>query len=382
MAQRILALLLLTSVFSTIALARERAEEPAKGSSADATTGLDCRKPEHRARLLAKHGGTMESEAAVALSLNWLANHQQEDGSWRFDHRGGECKGRCVNHGTLDIAPNAATTMALLPFLAAGHTHSRGEFKSTVRAGVEFLVKNMEKKAEGGSFDEPGGSMYSHGLATIALCEACAMTGDMNLMKPAQLALDYIEFAQDPVGGGWRYQPRQAGDTSVFGWQFAALQTGRKAGLEIADGTLTRAEEFLVSVQSDDGARFGYVTPGAGTTTTAVGLLSRMHLGWKHDNKALKNGVKFIAETGVSKRNLYFNHYAHQVLFHYQGEVWDNWNNEVRDYLVEEQSKNGHQAGSWYIAGGQGPDRGGRLYCTSLATLILESYYRYPPIYP
>jgi len=347
-----------------------------------AMEGLGCREPEHRARLLAKFGGTMESEAAVALALNWLAKHQREDGSWRFDHREGECKGRCMNHGNLDGAPNASTAMSLLPFLAAGQTHSRGEFKSTVRAGLEFLVQNMKEEEDGGSFYEPRGTMYSHGLATIALCEACAMTGDMNLMKPAQLALDYTEFAQDPDGGGWRYQPRQTGDTSVFGWQFVALQTGRIAGLEIANETLAGAERFLDMVQSNAGARYGYTTPASGPATTAIGLLSRIHLGWKHENVALKSGIEFLSETGVSKKNMYFNYFATQALFHYQGEWWKTWNEEMRDYLVDEQSKDGHQAGSWFVGADHGSRRGGRLYCTSLATLILESYYRHPLLYP
>jgi hypothetical protein len=33
------------------------------------------------------------------------------------------------------------------------------------------------------------------------------------------------------------------------------------------------------------------------------------------------------------------------------------------------------------VNGGHGADAAGRLYCTSLATMILEVYYRHLPIY-
>jgi len=33
------------------------------------------------------------------------------------------------------------------------------------------------------------------------------------------------------------------------------------------------------------------------------------------------------------------------------------------------------------MRGDHGSERGGRLYCTSMATMILEVYYRHMPIY-
>jgi hypothetical protein len=77
---------------------------------------------------------------------------------------------------------------------------------------------------------------------------------------------------------------------------------------------------------------------------------------------------------------MYYNYYATQVMHHYEGEVWDKWNAAMRNWLVESQSKEGHMTGSWYMKDGLG-DRGGRLYCTSMATMILEVYYRHLPIY-
>jgi hypothetical protein len=78
---------------------------------------------------------------------------------------------------------------------------------------------------------------------------------------------------------------------------------------------------------------------------------------------------------------MYYNYYATQVMRHYEGEVWDKWNKEMRDWLVNTQDMNGHQKGSWTMKGDHGSDSGGRIYCTSMATMILEVYYRHMPIY-
>jgi hypothetical protein len=139
---------------------------------------------------------------------------------------------------------------------------------------------------------------------------------------------------------------------------------------------------FLDSVQSDSGSKYGYTNPGAGQATTAIGLLSRMYLGWKKDNAALQRGVQYLSATGPSKTNMYYNYYATQVMRHNEGEDWTKWNKVMRDWLVESQEKGGHMKGSWFMKGGDhGAETGGRLYCTSMATMILEVYYRHMPIY-
>jgi hypothetical protein len=54
----------------------------------------------------------------------------------------------------------------------------------------------------------------------------------------------------------------------------------------------------------------------------------------------------------------------------------------MRDYLIDTQSTHGHETGIWFFEGsdhGTGP--GGRLYCTALAAMTLEVYYRYMPLY-
>jgi len=334
--------------------------------------------------LVRRYGGNDASEAAVQAALKWLAAHQFRDGGWSFAHQlAPSCQGQCRNPGKEAEARLGATALALLPFLGAGQTHKEGKYRDTVQRGFYFLTGHMkfEPGKPGGSlFDKKGGRMYSHGLGAIAMCELFAMTHDKNFHAPAQAVIDFICYAQDPVGGGWRYQPRQKGDTSVVGWQIMALKSGHMAYLQVPPVTIQKAYRYLDSVQANSGANYGYTGPGEGPATTAIGLLCRMYLGWKKDNPALQRGVKWLSAQGPSKTNMYYNYYATQVLRHWEGEEWKKWNSVMRDQLVNSQAKKGHETGSWYVGGGHG-DRGGRLYTTAMATMILEVYYRHMPIY-
>lgn len=347
--------------------------------------GLSGRGRAARAAMVRRGGGNDASESAVALALRWLAEHQLPDGSWSFDHRNARsCRGQCGNPGSLTDAPNGATAMALLPFLGAGHTHVEGGYKEVINRGLAALVKHMDVGRNGGSLID-GGNMYSHGLASIVLCEAYAMTDDPALARPAQLALNFITYAQGPRGG-WRYLPQTAGDTSVVGWQIMALKSGHMAFLRVPASTVARANAFLDFAQVDDGAGYSYAADNFDYrySTSAIGLLCRMYLGWKKDNALLVHGVQRIAGEGPSANNYYYNYYATQLLFQFtsaEGPMWEKWNTTMRDQLVNTQATEGHERGSWFVDQGHHTDVGGRLYNTSLATMTLEVYYRHMPIY-
>ena len=356
-------------------------------SSTESVTGsgLTGRGAEAKAAMVREYGGTKESEAAVAMALKWIANHQNPDGGWSFDHTaGGRRNCTCGNIGTLKTSFNGATAMALLPFLGAGNTHKKGAYKKQVEAGLYYLTRSMKVNGATGDLTDAGGRMYSHGLCAITLTEAFAMTKDRQLMAPAQMSLNFITYAQDPVGGGWRYKPRQAGDTSVVGWQLMALKSGHMAYLNVPKNTIAGCYKFLDSVQANSGATYGYTTPGGGHATTAVGLLCRMYLGWKKDEPALVRGVETISKWAPSKSDMYYNYYATQVMRHHGGPLWDKWNKTMRDHLVATQELGKGQCentGSWNMGAGHGARVGGRLYNTALATMILEVYYRHMPIY-
>ena len=107
--------------------------------------------------------------------------------------------------------------MALLAFYGAGYTHSKGPYQEQLKRGLYYLGSRMLLTANGGDLQE--GTMYAHGISTIALCEAYAMSGDENLRPFAEQAVRFVLYAQDRRGGGWRDSPGEPGDTTMHGWQ-------------------------------------------------------------------------------------------------------------------------------------------------------------------
>ncbi len=327
-------------------------------------------------------GGSRASQNAVKLGLEWIARHQLPNGSWNYNHcLVGKCD--CPNPGALMQCTNGATAMGILPFLGCGMTHKEGVYKDQIGKGLGFLCASIKKDPKcpgGGSLHQTAGTMYAHGLATICLTEAYGMTKDRRLKLPAQATVNFVMYAQDPNGGGWRYNPQQAGDTSVVGWQLMALKSGYMAYLTVNPVCSAKAMKFLDTVQTESGAGYGYVTPGKAPACTAIALLCRMYNGWKQDNPALKKGVEYLGSMGPSD-DMYYNYYATQVMRHYGGDPWTKWNARMRDKLVDSQIKTDtHAKGSWDPKAAHA-DQGGRLYATALSIMTLEVYYRHQPIY-
>ena len=364
------------------------------GGGSQINAGFLGRSGATKEKMLREGGGNQGSELAVAKGLAWLARQQKADGSWRFD---GSHKDDTI----------AATGLALLPFLAAGETHQKnGKYKNHVLKGLTFLVNNMNQSS--GQFNVRGITMYSHGIATIALCEAYGMTKDRAfLLRPATAAASLIQRVQH-AEGGWRYpmQPTP-GDTSVVGWQVQALQAARLTkDIPVDDKVVKGAEKFLEKVSAGGGSRkatYGYTDgPGApGTSMTAVGLLCRYYIsGWGPNNGGMAEGVEGLMKKGpkpgtkdkpTGMNDIYYYYYATQVVHFYGGKEWKDWNEGpladgkrtvgMRDWLVNLQVTKGADTGSW------DPDRGhmggssGRLGTTCMCLLTLEVYYRHLPLF-
>jgi hypothetical protein len=366
--------------------------------------GLEGRKFENRLAAALAAGGTQRSEEAVEAGLAWLAEHQFADGGWRFNlEEHPRCAGYCRDSGSYDTT-TAATGLALLSFLGAGYTHQEGKYAEVVSRGLYYLEHRMEITDRGGDLRDNGpddlfdglaggvgrrrrdrdDTMYSHGIASIALIEAYAMTGDPARRKPAQEAVTFIINAQYD-DGGWRYQPQGEssgpGDMTVTGWQLMALKSAMLAGIEVPYEVWSGASDFVDSLASSDGSQYGYLRGQRGTVATdAIGLLCRMIGGWPRDARPLLKGAAKLSQQQPHLNNVYFIFYASQVLHHLGGPRWEKWNPRMREYLVETQAVDGHEAGSWYFDE-QHSSPGGRLYTTAMAIMSLEVYYRYMPLY-
>lgn len=335
-------------------------------------------------------GGTPESEEAVQLGLQWLSAQQQNDGNWVIDPHHPQ-----YHRGASNVS---ATAFALLPFLARGETHKGSQdintYTKQVERGIDYLIKMQQPDGR-----LPGGDgMYTHAVATIALCEDLGMTADPKLKGPAQKAIDYILFSQDPNGGGWRYGPKQPGDLSVTSWALMALKSGQMAGLNVPREALEKATKYLDRVNGADG-RYGYTNPGGDghsapvpAVMTAAGTICRQYLqsssgqvGVDGRGPTIMKSADIILKhmPNPNVKNYYYWYYATYALLPIGGDAWKQWNPAVRDLLVNMQDKgtaNPALKGSWDPKD-SGPIAGaGRVGCTALALLTLEVYYRHLPL--
>ena len=340
-----------------------------------------ARDPRVRKQIVSREGGTSATEAAVARGLAWLAKHQTPNGHWSL-HKFNESAGcTCENSGQV-ITDMGATSLALLPFLGAGQTHIVGKYKDHVREGINYLLDNQIHDGDL-SFGSRGNTrLYTHGQGTIVLCEALMMTGDRRLRNPAQDAVNFIVKSQH-AGGGWRYNPGQAGDTSVVGWQVMALQSAHAAGLFVPSQTLTTASKYLNQAQTSN-SLYGYQPGGSSTyVMTAEALLCRFYLGYNQKSPGVEYGINFLVKNHMPSKppfNMYYMYYGTQLMHHYGGQPWKTWNAQMRDLLIASQKTNGHRAGSWTPV--ESHDlAGGRLYTTAMAICCLEVYYRHLPIF-
>ena len=368
------------AVSARVALPRREPEITAGGQTFAGTVQgapFAARRGEARREAARARGGSTESEAAVERGLAWLALHQAVDGSWQFDLSGCRCDGACRDPGSLESS-TASTAIALLPFLGAGSTHLDGRHQETVSRGIYYLISRMQPTPRGGDFCE--GTLYGHGVTTLALAEALGMTKDEMLVPYVRDAVRFIATAQDLHSGGWRYLPGQSGDITVTAWQVAALKSAALAGMETPSPAIDGARRFLDRVQTQKGAAYGYRTPAAKPCTSAIGLLCRMYTGWGSSREPLLRGVTNLAKPGPAPQAIYQNFYLSQALLQLDHPVWPRWNAKNRDQIVAQQARFGHETGSWFFAD---PDTapGGRLAHTALAILTLEVYYRLLPIY-
>ena len=356
-----------------------------------ASSSLEGRSPENRHRLAKQNGGTKESEDAVDAALVWLAAHQSQDGSWSTDLRDKPCNARCT-HGTEEIgSPKrvAATGLAILCFLGAGHTHRQGLYREEVTKGIHYLTSTIKKgppnardSRSQGRFLRDGApyEMYEHGIAVLALCEACEMTKDTMLIEPCTSGIDFITKAQHS-DGSWGYTPNVSGDLSIVGWQMMALKSASKLAIRVQPEVIAKVDKFLDSQQSEYGSYYGYRSTQKDPCMTGIGLLLRLYRGWSKTEPRIDKGAQYIADLGPSTNGIYYNYYATQLLFHIKHAEWPVWNQTNRDFLVREQAKEGHEKGSWYFGRSHFNQVGGRLYCTTMSVLTLEVYYRFMPIY-
>ncbi|MCH2129233.1 MAG: hypothetical protein MK179_08830 [Pirellulaceae bacterium] len=357
---------------------------PANGTPLPTIYGL--RMNEDRDATVRAGGGSPFTENAVQSALSWLARNQSTNGAWDASLFGSGRETRVLGHdrgGAGMDADTGITGLAVLAFLGAGQTHFMGEHRESVQNGLEYILGTNSNGDLGGNA-RTYARMYCHSIALFAVCEAFALTGDERILPYAQRAVSYSVNAQNSQDGGWRYRPGDRGDMSQFGWQVLALKSAELAGLDVPEVTTGRMRAFLDRCSSGDSRGLAAYRPGEfpSRTMTAEAMLCRLFLYPDPDQAALQEAMSHLSEQlpGQGRANLYYWYYATLALHQLGGETWDRWNTALQETLLNSQRQQGNLTGSWDADTAWG-SYGGRVYSTAMATLCLESYYRYrlPP---
>ncbi len=331
-------------------------------------------------------GGSEKAAAAVEAALAYLAAVQEQDGRWDASRWGAGMERKVAGHdreGAGTEADTGISGLAILAFLANGQTHLEGTYRKNIQRGLEFLLRSQADDGNLAGNARLYARMYCHGMASLALSEALALTGDVRIKPYVERAVQYTVKAQHPTTGGWRYQPADQGDMSQFGWQVMALKSANMAGVPVGQETREGMLHFLQRCEHGiQGGLSGY-KPGspASRPMTAEALACRYFLDLAPSEALVREAAEYLLGElpQAGQPNLYYWYYGTLALFQVQGEAWQRWNAAMQRQLLQLQRTDGHLAGSW------DPDTvwgcyGGRIYSTSMATLCLEVYYRYLPL--
>jgi hypothetical protein len=331
----------------------------------------------HFLNLMGRSGMGIKARSSVDSALHWLATHQGEDGLWPSDKYEGGKQTSLANTG-----------LSVLALMGGGNTTRKGEYRRSVIKGIEAILRHQNAE---GLISMPGANFYTHSICTIALCESYGRARDERVGSAAQKAIDFAIKAAG-ADGGWRYAKNPpASDMSVTAWFIQALKTAKLAQIKFDDQVMAKAKVYLDSCTDQGGTKdssggVGYMfqdgqSYGPGhPALTCAGMLLRQFTGTGVKNHLLIKGAELTKARPPrwQDKDFYYWYYATYAMHNMGGEyrIW--WNQKIRDVLVEKQSRDGDNAGSWDPKGDKwGSHGGGRVYVTALGALCLEVYYRY-----
>ena len=374
-------------------------DQPAESATTEAAVAIrpadgqplpkvySLRSAENRMQTVIQRGGSPETEQAVAKALKWLAANQSKDGRWNPRKLGGGREDRVLGHDREGAGTNSdsgITSLAVLAFLANGHTHLEGPYQHVVQNGLEYIVSQQDSNGDLAGAAKLFARMYCHSMSLLAISEAHAMTGDRRLAVPVQRGVNFSLKAQNPRDGGWRYQPGDEGDMSQFGWQVLALHSAQVGGIDVPRSSKDKMVQFLDACCISPNKGVAAYRPGQGpnTTMTAEALVCRNLLGQRLSRLTIQEAHQRIGKSlpTPERVNMYYWYYGTLAMYISGGEAWEQWNQQMKHTLLTLQATSGANEGSWE-PNGLWAGYGGRAYSTAMAALTLEVYYRYLPVY-
>jgi hypothetical protein len=302
----------------------------------------------------------------IKKGLQWLVNHQKEDGSFSA------IRPFLYNEALATMALCEAYGLSRNPY-----------FKRPAQRGVDFLVAAQKMNPQ------EQGELWGWRYSSRAELDAKKAAGEID---------DATYYDQV-------YQV----DISVTGWVIMALKSAWISGLDVPPEAMEGGLRYAKSVSRDDGL-VGYIDlGGAGVpvggpgdqyayhvgTMSALSMLIRTFVTHDLDDPFFDAAAKQIVkdQPTITKDKLsidyYYWYYATLALNQFDGpdsprksagEYWNKWNDAMQDAILELQDETKERdvcsRGGWLV-GDRWSRHGYAIYNTAINVLTLEVYYRY-----
>lgn len=362
---------------------------------------------------------------------------------WDYNHAklpNGKNKNTSKDPGTLK-APISATALSMVALLGAGNSPKTGKQRQAAAEGMKSLATaaqpvsgtdylppqqlhalkaNKMQATELSLAEKSNPYLHAHAWSTLAFCEAYwfmqdSKPSDAKVYGEIALRLVAHVFSQQNPAGGWprkeavldnslypiRYTDTDSVEATV--WNLMALKSAKDAQL------LTKEQERKLLLSQEKAAKFlrgqmqlyisnlkNNTTAGnepawsarqlsSATLETVRGCLLGLRLADAKLSDKEETVLLSVAATLMEKEprmeNGLSNFQTALLVRDIDPEGWQAWNEKLRETYIAAQENDRAEQGSWFYAL---PDHVemevGRLYCTALALLYLESYYRCPPL--
>jgi len=379
-----------------------------------------------RDKMLKFYGADDQLLAQISQAVDWLndkmfKNTKQGMVCWTFDHAYVKKGKKVQNTGLAKQNLISATSLSLMAILGSGQIDPKE--KQNYSKAVNFLMVNAKpagaeqilrpdyeeaKKVEASLVVEENAvdGFHPHAWGTTAVCNYIAITRKMNDRREKHLD-EYTEFAQalfrhlarqQNSDGGFPMQERgltvdctltehrREHDSAVTStvWNLIALQAGKDAGIIVPRNVIEKANEFLSKKISQIEGRHKNFDDLSKTELNEIrSALFGIQL-FGDDFPTYAESVNLLEQilTHYEESQLQENFISTMYARDLRGDAWKSWNKKVMIPYQKAQTSNKSEKGSWYFTGETVNEMGGRLYCTAMTSLILESFYRNPPTRP
>ena len=315
---------------------------------------------------------TPEIHRAAQRGLEYLAAHQNDNGSWT-------CKiGYKLNENYMADRANdhvCITALCGMAFLAAGEVPGQGKHGQVLEKALDYVLSCVRESD--GYITKNGTRMYEHAFSTMFLAEIYGQSRRQDVGEKLRGAVRCVINSQNREGG-WRYQPTTVdADISVTVSTLQALRAARNVGISVPKSVIDAAVKYIKGCANGDGSFNYQIERGMTRSTfplTACGVVA-LHSAGEYYDRIVDKGIAYLQRFRRSLRYgeyhyMYGHYYAVQAFYVKGGDAFEDYYKSVTSELLSHQHDDGH----W-------DDDVGDTYATAMACIIMQVPCDYLPIF-